>query len=493
MSQLILAIDQGTTSSRAMIFAVDGGVVAKAQQEFKQYFPKNGWVEHDPLEIWDVTCRVCKEALSQLADINDVVGIGITNQRETTVVWHKETGQPVCQAIVWQDRRTADQCKTLKDAGHEGLISARTGLLIDPYFSATKLNWILENVEGARALSEEGKLAFGTIDSWLIWKFTNGVSHVTDASNASRTLLFNIHTQQWDEELLALFKVPKNVLPKVLDNSADFGLATVGLGGLQLPIAGVAGDQQAAMIGQSCFEPGMVKSTYGTGCFALMNLGYTAQKSNNRLLTTIAYRLAGKTTYALEGAIFVAGAAVQWLRDELGIIQQANETEALASSTDGNKGVYFVPAFTGLGAPHWCPHARGVIMGLTRNSGKAELARAALEAVCYQTRDLINAMGEDAGRRPALLRVDGGMIENNWLMQALANIVDLPVERPAMVESSALGAARLAGLQLNLFQSLDAVAKEWQADKRCENEINTSERNAMLDGWYKAVRACQVE
>ncbi len=488
MSDAILAIDQGTTSSRAIVFSCDGKILVSAQREFAQHFPADGWVEHDPQEIWQVTSQVCCDALEQLTADQSVAGIGITNQRETTVVWDKTSGEPIYPAIVWQDRRTADTCRKLRDQGHEDLLRERTGLLLDPYFSATKLAWILENVDGARERAEQGELAFGTIDSWLIWKFTHGNVHATDATNACRTALFNIHTQEWDQELLSLFNIPQQVLPQVLDCADDFGTATEGLNGRQLPIAGVAGDQHAAMVGQACFTPGMIKSTYGTGCFALMHTGDTPQRSDNRLLTTLAYRLNGKPQYALEGSIFIAGAAVQWLRDKLGMIQEAAETEALAASLNGNHGVYLVPAFTGLGAPHWEPDARAVICGLTRNSGRAEIARAALEAVCYQTHDLLSAMEKDAGQASHTLRVDGGMIANNWLLQALADITDTRVERPEIIETTALGAAQLAALQLGLFTHLDDVAANWTLEKSADPTIEKQERDNMLQGWRAAVR-----
>lgn len=488
MSGHILAIDQGTTSSRALVFAPNGQVVASAQQEFTQYFPDDGWVEHDPEELWQVTTAVCRAALEQLAASEPAIGIGITNQRETTVIWDRQTGQAIYPAIVWQDRRTAEQCRALARAGHEPEITARTGLLLDAYFSATKIAWILDHVEGARERAQRGELAFGTIDTWLIWRFTGGRVHATDATNASRTMLFNIHTQRWDDSLLQLLNIPSALLPDVRDCAADFGVATEGLAGRRLPIAGVAGDQNAAMIGQACTQPGMIKSTYGTGCFALMHLGETPIRSRNRLLTTIAYRLSGRTSYALEGAIFVAGASVQWLRDKLGVIQHASETEALAQSLDSNRGVYLVPAFTGLGAPHWDSDARGLITGLTRDSGRAEMARAALEAVCYQTYDLLSAMADDAGQRPATLRVDGGMVANNWLLQALADIVDIPVERPQMIETTALGAARLAGLGLGLFTDLEQLEQSWALDRRCTANIQAARRARDIEGWQEAIR-----
>lgn len=492
MSNYILAIDQGTTSSRAIIFTPDGTAVANAQQEFAQHYPANGWVEHDPEEIWQATAQVCRDALKQMDDRNKVIGIGITNQRETTIVWDKKTGEAIYPAIVWQDRRTADHCRRLAEQGKEAWVNQKTGLLLDAYFSATKIAWILDHVKDARERAKAGELAFGTVDTWLIWKLTGGAIHATDATNASRTMLFNIHTQQWDEELLELFDIPASMLPKVCDCAAEFGTATEGLDGARLPIAGVAGDQQAAVVGQACFQKGMVKSTYGTGCFALMNLGADAITSHNRLLTTVAYRIGGRTTYALEGAIFIAGAAVQWLRDQLGIIRHAAETEDLASSLDSNRGVYLVPAFTGLGAPYWEPDARGTLTGLTRNAGRAEIARAALEAVCYQTRDLFEAMAEDAGARPATLRVDGGMTVNNWLLQALADIVDVPVERASVTESSALGAARLAGLQLGIFRDLDDLSRHWAAGGRCAPVIDARQRRQMLSGWEKAVAQCRT-
>ncbi len=485
----ILAIDQGTTSSRAIVFDADGAIVTTAQQEFSQHFPADGWVEHDPQEIWRSTADVCRRALAAADNGSGVAGIGITNQRETTVVWDRKTGEPVYPAIVWQDRRTARRCRELAEQGQESLVSRRTGLLLDPYFSATKIAWILDHVEDARERAVRGELAFGTIDSWLIWNFTGGEVHATDATNASRTMLFDIHEQRWDPELLELFDVPESLLPEVRDCSADFGLASEGLDGHRLPIAGVAGDQQAALVGQACFRAGMVKSTYGTGCFALMNTGERAVASRSRLLTTVAYRIGGQPTYAVEGSIFVAGAAVQWLRDKLGILRSAAETEGLAAGLESNRGVYLVPAFTGLGAPYWDPDARGAIVGLTRDSGRAELARAALEAVCYQTRDLFEAMADDTGRRAEALRVDGGMVVNRWLLQKLADIVDVTVERPAVVETTALGAARLAGLQLGHFSELDEVAQAWRCEEVCMPRIGDAERRRAVAGWEQAV-AC---
>ena len=407
MSQYILSIDQGTTSSRAMLFDENGHAAFTAQQEFTQHFPRDGWVEHNAEEIWVTTLGVVREALQKAAaEQREIAAIGITNQRETTVVWDRASGEPVYNAIVWQDRRTADFCETLRQQGHEATVTAKTGLLLDPYFSGTKINWILENVKGARARAEKGELAFGTIDSFLIWRLTGGKSHATDATNASRTLLFNIHDQCWDSELLELLSIPESLLPEVLDCAADFGTTSKSLLKAEIPIAGVAGDQQAALIGQACFEPGMIKSTYGTGCFMMLNTGEQALSSSNKLLTTVGYRLNGKTAYALEGSIFVAGAAVQWLRDGLGIIDSAEQTEAMAASLESNHGVYLVPAFTGLGAPHWDPDARGAIFGITRDTGPAQLVRATLESVCYQTFDLLEAKRRD-GLTPTRLRVDG--------------------------------------------------------------------------------------
>lgn len=484
----ILAIDQGTTSSRAMIFSAAGNCVAVAQQEFRQIFPHDGWVEHDPEEIWQSVLSVCRQVLQQAKEAgNEVVGIGITNQRETTIVWDRNSGKPLYNAIVWQDRRTAEYCAELKTAGHEEWVSASTGLLLDPYFSATKLRWILDNVAGARAKAEAGDLAFGTIDSFLLWRLTGGKSHATDATNASRTMLFNIHSQQWDDSLLELFQIPQSLLPEVKDCSADFGTTEAGLFGHAIPIAGIAGDQQAAAIGQACLEPGMIKSTYGTGCFVLLNTGKTAFRSENRLLTTVAYRIEGETSYAIEGSIFVAGAAIQWIRDGIKLIKSADEVEGLARGLDSNRGVYMVPAFTGLGAPHWDPNARGAIFGLTRDTGIAEIARATLESVGYQTYDLMEAMRGDSGGELQALRVDGGMVANNWFLQFLADILNLPVERPQVTETTALGAAYLAGVQLGIYESLQAICSHWQSDALFTPSLNQKDRDELLLGWKKAV------
>ncbi|MCP4470342.1 MAG: glycerol kinase GlpK [Gammaproteobacteria bacterium] len=487
MDQYILSIDQGTTSSRAMLFDENGRAAFTAQQEFTQFFPKDGWVEHDAEEIWTTTLDVVREALQKAAvEQREIAAIGITNQRETTVVWDRASGEPVYNAIVWQDRRTADYCENLRQKGLEASVTAKTGLLLDPYFSGTKVNWILENVEGARARAERGELAFGTIDSFLIWRLSGGKSHVTDATNASRTLMFNIHQQDWDSELLEMLSVPESLLPEVLDCAADFGTTSKSLLGAEIPIAGVAGDQQAALIGQACFEPGMIKSTYGTGCFMVLNTGTQALTSNNKLLTTVGYRLNGETTYALEGSIFVAGAAVQWLRDGLGIIDSAHQTEDLAASLQSNNGVYMVPAFTGLGAPHWDPEARGAIFGITRDTGPAELVRATLESVCYQTFDLLEAKRRD-GLTPTRLRVDGGMVQNNWLCQFLADVLGIVVERPRQTETTALGAAYLAGLQVGIFGSVADIAARWQAEQEFDPAMKNNARNLLLADWHEAV------
>ena len=487
MSQYILSIDQGTTSTRAMLFDDNGHARFTAQKEFTQHFPKDGWVEHDPEEIWTTTLAVVREAMARAeAEHCEIAAIGITNQRETTVVWDRSSGEPVYNAIVWQDRRTSAFCDSLRGQGMGSVTTSRTGLLLDSYFSGTKVNWILENVEGARARAEKGELVFGTIDCFLIWRLTGGKVHATDATNASRTLMFDIHRQSWDSELLEMLSVPASMLPEVLDCADDYGKTSKDLLGAEIPLAGVAGDQQAALVGQACFEPGMIKSTYGTGCFMMLNTGSEALVSNNKLLTTVGYRLGGKTTYALEGSIFIAGAAVQWLRDGIGIIDSAKETESLAASLESNNGVYLVPAFTGLGAPHWDPDARGAIFGITRDTGVAELVRATLESVCYQTFDLLEAMRRD-GLKPTRLRVDGGMVQNNWLCQFLADTLDTIVERPAVTETTALGAAYLAGLQVGLFESLTDISARWKAEHEFAAEMASSRRNLLLADWHEAI------
>jgi glycerol kinase len=483
MDPLILAIDQGTTSSRAMVFDSGGVPRASTQREFPQIYPADGWVEHDPEEIWSSTAQVCREVLEKVGD--SVVTLGITNQRETTVVWERATGKPIYNAIVWQDRRTAEACRELAGRGLEPEVTKRSGLLLDPYFSASKLAWILDHCD-VRARADAGELAFGTVDSFLLWRLTGGRVHATDATNASRTSLFNIHSGVWDEDLLEIFGIPRAVLPEVMDSAAPFGVTDPAVLGREIPIGGVAGDQQAALVGQACFAPGMIKSTYGTGCFVILNTGDEPLVSANRLLTTIAYQIGGVRTYGLEGSIFIAGAALQWLRDGLGIIDSAPETESLARSLDGNKGVYLVPAFTGLGAPHWDPEARGAVFGLTRDTGTPELARAALESVAYQTRDLLDAMAAD-GVSPAGLRVDGGMIGNDWLMQFLADILDRPLERPRVAETTALGAAYLAGLQAGVFESLDDISRRWRLERRFEPEMESNLRDQLIGDWRRAV------
>lgn len=486
---LLLSIDQGTTSSRAIVFETNGHPIFTAQQEFSQIYPRSGWVEHDPEEIWSTTLSVCRKAIAwSQQESRAIAAIGITNQRETTVIWDRQTGKPVYNAIVWQDRRTADFCDELKQAGKEPLVQSSTGLLLDPYFSGTKIRWILDHVDGVRELADQGRLAFGTTDSFLIWRLTGGKTHATDATNASRTMLFDIHRQCWAPELLSLLQIPDSLLPEVKDSAADYGMTSTEVTGISIPIAGVAGDQQAATIGQACFKPGMIKSTYGTGCFAVLNTGDTAVTSHHKLLTTIAYRVGGNTCYALEGSIFVAGAAVQWLRDGIGVIESAKETEALAAGLEDNGGVYLVPAFTGLGAPYWDPHARGAVFGLTRDSGAAELARATLESVAYQTWDLMQAMAAD-GIGIESLRVDGGMVTNNWLLQFLSDVIAVPVERPMVIETTALGVAYLAGLQQGLFKSLDDIAGHWQREKLFEPAMNAERRQGLLADWNRSV-AC---
>ncbi len=484
----LLAIDQGTTSSRAILFSGTGRRLGQAQQEFPQHFPQSGWVEHDVEDIWRDTVKVMQGALADAGvSADSVAAIGITNQRETTVIWDRATGEAIHKAIVWQDRRTAGLCQKLRAEGAEEMVRRRTGLLLDPYFSGTKIAWLLDNVAGARERAERGELAFGTIDCFLLWRLTGGRVHATDATNAARTLIYDIERQVWDPELLKLLNIPESLLPEVRDSDADFGETEPGILGRAVPIGGIAGDQQAATVGQACFEAGMMKSTYGTGCFALFNTGDKLVHSENRLLSTIAYRLGGKTTYALEGSIFVAGAAVQWLRDGLGIIKSAAETEALAKEADGKQQVYLVPAFTGLGAPYWDAEARGALLGLTRASGPAEIARAALEAVCYQTRDLLEAMRADGASGLEALRVDGGMVANDWLLQMLADILGVAVERPVVAETTALGAAYLAGLNQGLFSGLAAVAAQWQSEARFEPQMAAAERDARYAGWQDAV------
>ncbi len=487
--RFVLALDQGTTSTRAILFGADFTVVATAQKEFAQHYPSSGWVEHDPEDIWASALSVMRSALRKAgAKAEQVAAIGITNQRETTLIWDRVTGVPIANAIVWQDRRTAGACADLKAAGHEALVTSRTGLLLDPYFSATKIAWLLANVPGARARAERGELAFGTIDTFLIWRLTGGKIHATDATNAARTLLFDIHRGVWDHDLLDLFHIPHRLLPEVRNCADDYGHTVPKLLNGTIPIRGVAGDQQAAMVGQACFKPGMVKATYGTGCFALLNTGGTAVPSRNRLLTTIAYQLDGQRTYALEGAIFVAGAAVQWLRDGLKLIKHAEQTGPMAAAADPSQAVVLVPAFVGLGAPHWDPDARGAIFGLTRNTGPNELALAALESVCFQTRDLIEAMHADwPTATDVVLRVDGGMTASNWTMQRLADTLDAHVDRPEVLETTALGAAYLAGLAVGFYPKPDDFAKKWHLQRRFSPTMTKDERELRYANWTMAV------
>jgi glycerol kinase len=489
MAQYVLAIDQGTTSSRAIVFGKDFSVAAIAQEEFTQHYPQSGWVEHDPEEIWTTVLSTARAALRKAgATAGDIAGIGITNQRETVVVWDRATGAPIHRAIVWQDRRTAEACQALKAAGHEPLVARKTGLLLDPYFSGTKIAWLLDRVAGARAAAERGDLAFGTIDTFLLWRLTGGKVHATDATNASRTLLFDIHRGQWDQGLLDLFGVPAQILPEVRDNAAELGVTTPDLFGGAIPVRGMAGDQQAAVVGQACFAPGMVKSTYGTGCFALLNTGSEAIASGNRLLTTVAYQLGGTRTYALEGAIFIAGAAVQWLRDGLKVVPEAAASGPMADLADPKQDVILVPAFVGLGAPYWDPDCRGAMFGLTRNTGPNELARAALESVCFQTRDLIDAMRKDwSGAADTVLRVDGGMVASNWTMQRLADLLDAPVDRPTVLETTAQGAAYLAGLQAGFYPEPSRFSEMWVLDRRFRPAMPAHDRTRKLAAWRDAV------
>jgi glycerol kinase len=487
----ILAIDQGTTSTRAILFDANASPVASHQIELRQIFPDNGWVEHDASEIWQATVACCRAAAKGVA-VGDIAAIGITNQRETTVLWDRATGEPLHNAIVWQDRRTAERCRVLKAKKWEPKVAAKTGLLLDPYFSGTKLEWLLDHIPGARRRAEKGELAFGTIDAWLIYKLTGGKVHATDVTNASRTMLLNLKSLTWDKHMLKLLRVPAAVLPEVRDSAGDFGMTTDDILGAPVKIAGVAGDQQAASFGQACFKPGDVKSTYGTGCFALVNTGKGVPSSKNRLLGTSAFRIKKNNAYAIEGSIFVAGAVVQWLRDALGVIRSSDEIEALARTAKQADGLFFIPAFTGLGAPYWDPEARGAIVGLTRDMGAAEIARAALDAVCYQTRDLLEAMKKDMKRArlgaPRALKVDGGMVKNDWFCQRLADLTGLPVDRPKVTETTALGAAYLAGLSVGLFKDTKDIAARWALDRRFEPATKAGARDALYEGWLKAVK-----
>ena len=488
--QYILSIDQGTTSSRGVLFDENYEIISIGQNEFTQFFPDSGWVEHDPEEIWTSTLESCRSAIKQSKiDPNQIRAIGITNQRETTVVWDKETGMPIYNAIVWQDRRTSDYCQSLRSLGHESLVNQKTGLLLDPYFCATKIAWILDNVDGAREKANKGGLLFGTIDCFLMWRLSNQKIHSTDATNACRTLLYNIHEGCWDKDLLDLFNVPASMLPEVYDNAADFGVADESFFGSEIAIAASIGDQPSALVGQACFHPGMVKSTYGTGCFVLINTGYEPVKSNNKLLTTLAFQVNGKTCYALEGSIFIAGAAVQWLRDGLKFIESAEQSETLAMKADDSQDVYLVPAFVGLGAPHWDPDCRGALFGMTRNTGPAEITKATLESVCYQTSDLLSAISKDLGEsKLSGIRVDGGMAASNWTMQMLSDLVELPVDRPKNLETTALGAAYLAGMQVGFYPPMDEFSESWQSESQFNSKMKEELRARKLAGWKDAVR-----
>lgn len=488
MDQYILAIDQGTTSSRAMIFDRSGKVISSAQREFRQFYPKPGWVEHDPREIWSSQVSVVSEAVSKIGiDARSISGIGITNQRETTILWDRDTGEPVYNAIVWQDRRTSDYCDELKREGLTDKIRSKTGLLIDAYFSGTKVRWILDNVDGVRDRASKGKIAFGTVDSWLIWKMTNGGRHVTDVTNASRTMLFNIHTMTWDDDLLTVLDIPKSILPEVKSSSEVYGETATILSGAKVPISGIAGDQQAALFGQMCVSPGMLKNTYGTGGFLVLNTGDAPIESENNLLTTVAWKLDGTVAYALEGSIFISGAVVQWLRDGLGIIRKSSEVEQLAQSVDDNGGVYLVPAFAGLGAPHWDQSARGTIVGITRGTTKGHIARAALESIAFQTYDVLKAMEADSGIKVNELRVDGGASVNDSLMQFQAEILGIPVVRPQISETTALGAAYLAGLSSGFWNGIDEIRKQWEVQKRFYPRMKEGETEHFIKSWTTAV------
>lgn len=484
-NRTLLSIDQGTTSSRAILFSEEGEILDIRQKELEIISPQKGWVEQDANLLWEDTLWACEEILKE-SKYETPKAIGITNQRETTILWDRKTGEPVYNAIVWQDRRAADYCTELKAAGHEDRVRQKTGLLLDPYFSATKIKWILDNVDGVKERAEKGELAFGTVDSFLLWRLTNGASHYTDVTNASRTLLYNIVDQKWDDDLLNLFDIPKSLLPEVVDNCFDFGETKIN--GLTLPIAGMAGDQQSALIGQACFSEGMVKSTYGTGCFALMNIGSDFIESKNRLLTTIAYRVHGKTTYAVEGAIFVAGAAIQWLRDNLNFFDEASESEALATSVPDNNDVYFVPAFTGLGAPYWEPKARASITGLSRETTKAHITRAALEAQAYQTNDLMQAFQDDTGQQIEILRVDGGLVANSFMCQFLSDILEREVQVPQVTETTALGAAYLAGLQVGIYKDLADISDKWKKKKSYKSAMAEKVRQKHLNRWSQEIQ-----
>lgn len=490
MTDYLLAIDQGTTSTRTIVFNRDGQTEAIQQEEFEQHFPDDGWVEHDPEDLWRTTQSTLRSVLESMGEkASEIRALGITNQRETTLVWDRHTGEPVYNAIVWQDRRTARVCEDLRRRNVENWVHEKTGLLLDPYFSASKIAWILDNVKGVRERAEAGRLMFGTVDTFLIWKLTGGRRHVTDTSNASRTLLFNIHTQQWDSDLLELFNIPMSMMPTVLDSASNFGATDPEVIGFELPVAGVAGDQQAALFGQCCFDTGMTKSTYGTGCFMMMNTGSEPVNSRHRLLTTVGYRLNGEVTYALEGSIFMAGATMQWLRDQMGFIGKAADSEAMAERVGPDHSVYLVPAFTGLGAPHWEPNARGAIVGMTRDTGIDHIVTAGLQSVGYQTADLLGAMQDDGSVSEVELRIDGGMAANNWAMQFLSDVTDTSVTRPVITETTALGAAMLAGLQVGVYGSTDELSQLWQSERVFEPTMESEMRERLLTGWRQAVKA----
>ena len=487
MKKFLVAIDQGTTSTRVILFDLEGNIKFTSQFEFNQYFPKNGWVEHNPNEIWLTTLKALKKVIKKVSSLKGkILSIGITNQRETTILWNKKTGKPIYNAIVWQDRRTQEYCEILKKKNYEKIFRKKTGLFIDPYFSATKIKWILENVKNAKKLLKSNNLLFGTVDTFLIWKLTNGKHHLTEATNASRTMLFNINNNKWDKEILNKLKISKNILPEIKNSADNFGSTNKKIIGTEIPISAVLGDQQAAAVGQSCFEKGSVKSTYGTGAFVIMNTGYKKIYSKNKLLTTICYRLNGKSTYALEGSIFIAGAGVQWLRDKLKLVNNAYDTERIAQSKKNNDDVYIVPAFSGMGAPYWRPDARGLITGLTRDSDWKILVRAVLESVAYQSHDLFNAMRKD-GLKPNIVKIDGGMVENNWFSQFLANIININTERPKILETTALGVAFFAGYQIGVFKSLDQIKRKWKKEKIFKPKINKKLRSKLLNGWKIAV------
>ena len=488
MKKFLVAIDQGTTSTRCILFSTKGKIIFTSQFEFKQHFPKNGWVEHDPNEIWTTTLKSIKKVLFKASKLKGkILSIGITNQRETTILWNKKSGKPIYNAIVWQDRRTEKYCNNLKKKKYEKIIRKKTGLLIDPYFSATKIKWILKNTKNSKKLLKSDNLLFGTVDTYLIWKLTGGKKHLTEATNASRTMLYNLNNNKWDNEIIKILKIPKNILPEVRNSADDFGITDKKIIGQEIPISAVLGDQQAAAVGQACFEKGSTKSTFGTGAFVIMNTGFQKIMSKNKLITTICYRLNNKNTFALEGSIFIAGAGIQWVRDKIKLINNASDTEKIVRSLNSNDGIYLVPAFSGIGAPYWKPNARGLISGLTRNSDWRNLVRATVESVAYQTNDLFNAMKKD-GLKPSVVKIDGGMVSNDWFTQFLSDIIDLKVSRPKVQETTALGAALLAGYSIGFFKSLDEIKFLWKKDKDFKPKINQNERNDLIKGWNLAIK-----